>query len=93
MHQPVLETGIDAATGAVLVRIDPRYFRPTEFDLLQGDPSKARSKLGWQHKVSFQQLVAEMVAADLEELTVESRVSSPPPTRSLPWGRSEPAAR
>ena len=69
--QDVEETGIDAATGAVLVRVDPRYFRPTEVDLLQGDPSKARSKLGWQHKVSFQQLVAEMVAADLEELTVE----------------------
>jgi GDPmannose 4,6-dehydratase len=71
----VEETGIDAATGNVIVRIDPRYFRPTEVDLLIGDASKARSKLGWYHKVSFEQLVAEMVASDLEELAVErSRV-------------------
>jgi GDPmannose 4,6-dehydratase len=71
----VEETGIDAATGNVIVRIDPRYFRPTEVDLLIGDASKARSKLGWHHKVSFEQLVAEMVASDLEELAVErSRV-------------------
>ena len=73
--QGVEETGIDAATGNVIVRIDPRYFRPTEVDLLIGDASKARSKLGWHHKVSFEQLVAEMVASDLEELAVErSRV-------------------
>ena len=51
------EKGIDAESGRVLVEIDPRYFRPTEVDLLIGDPSKARSKLGWQHKVSFEQLV------------------------------------
>ena len=69
------EKGIDARSGRVLIEVDPRYFRPTEVDLLVGDPSKARSKLGWQHKISFEQLVAEMVASDLEELTVErSRV-------------------
>ena len=60
------EKGLDAASGRVLVQIDPRYFRPTEVDLLIGDPSKARSKLGWQHRVSFDELVSEMVAADLK---------------------------
>jgi GDPmannose 4,6-dehydratase len=50
--------------GAELVKVDPRYFRPTEVDRLLGDPSKARNKLGWRHKVSFDELVAEMVAAD-----------------------------
>jgi GDPmannose 4,6-dehydratase len=66
------EKGIDAESGRVLVEIDPRYFRPTEVDLLIGDPSKARSKLGWQHKVSFEQLVVEMVAADLKTVADES---------------------
>ena len=59
------ETGIDAATGAVRVAIDPRYFRPTEVDLLIGDPSKAHNRLGWRHEIGFAALVAEMVAADL----------------------------
>ena len=73
------EAGIDAASGRVLVKIDPRYFRPTEVDLLLGDPSKARSKLGWQHTVSFDQLVAEMVAADLKTVANErSRVTNAP---------------
>jgi len=62
----VEETGIDAASGRALVRVDPRYFRPTEVNLLLGDPSKARSTLGWRHKVSFDALVSEMVAADLQ---------------------------
>src|SRR6266699_292607 len=60
------ERGLDAATGKVLVAIDPRYFRPTEVDSLIGDASKARQKLGWRHKVSFAQLVEEMVDADLK---------------------------
>jgi GDPmannose 4,6-dehydratase len=59
------EHGVDAATGKVLVEIDPRYFRPTEVDSLIGDASKARQKLGWHHKVPFAQLVEEMVDADL----------------------------
>jgi GDPmannose 4,6-dehydratase len=59
------EVGIDAATGKDLVRIDPRYFRPTEVDELLGDPSKARAKLGWAPKTTFADLVAEMVEADL----------------------------
>src|SRR6266699_110537 len=50
------EKGIDAATGRVLVKVDPRYFRPTEVDLLIGDPTKARTKLGWRHTISFETL-------------------------------------
>ena len=61
------ETGVDQKSGKTLVRIDPAYFRPTEVDLLIGDSSKARQKLGWKPKTSFAQLVKEMVAADLEE--------------------------
>ena len=73
--QGIDETGNDSASGRVRVKVDPRYFRPTEVDHLLGDPSKARSKLGWQHKVSFEELVAEMVAADLENVSRErSRV-------------------
>jgi GDPmannose 4,6-dehydratase len=59
------ETGIDAADGRVLVEIDRRYFRPTEVDKLLGDASKARAKLGWRHKTTFDALVKEMVEADL----------------------------
>jgi GDPmannose 4,6-dehydratase len=58
------EQGVEAASGRVLVEIDPRYFRPTEVDLLLGDPSKARKKLGWTHRVSFDELVREMVESD-----------------------------
>ena len=65
------ERGLDAANGQTLVEIDPRYFRPTEVDLLIGDASKARQKLGWQHKVSFAQLVEEMVEADLKAVRNE----------------------
>jgi len=60
------EIGIDAATGRTLVRVDPRYYRPTEVDTLLGDPTKARDKLGWVAEIEFPALVAEMVAADLE---------------------------
>jgi GDPmannose 4,6-dehydratase len=59
------EVGVDTVSGAVLVRIDPRYFRPTEVDLLLGDASKAKAKLGWSHTTGFKDLVAEMVQADL----------------------------
>jgi GDPmannose 4,6-dehydratase len=60
------EVGLDAKTGDALVKIDPRYFRPTEVDMLLGDPTKAHERLGWRHRTSFRELVAEMVAADLE---------------------------
>ncbi|HEY1243335.1 MAG TPA: GDP-mannose 4,6-dehydratase [Hyphomicrobiaceae bacterium] len=66
------EAGVDARTGKDLVRIDPRYFRPTEVDALVGDPSKARARLGWTHKTTFAELVAEMVASDLETIGQES---------------------
>jgi len=59
------EVGKDAAYGRVLVRIDPRYFRPLEVDYLLGDPTKARSRLGWHHQTGFGELVKDMVAADL----------------------------
>jgi GDPmannose 4,6-dehydratase len=59
------EKGIDARSGEVLIEIDPRYFRPTEVGLLLGDPSKARERLGWRHKTTFEELVTEMVEADL----------------------------
>jgi len=60
------EKGIDKASGCVFVEVDKRYFRPTEVDILLGDPSKARAKLGWRHRTSFDQLVNEMVDKDLE---------------------------
>ena len=69
----VAERGIDAATGEELIEIDPRYFRPTEVDLLLGDPAKARSVLGWQHKTTFPELVSEMVQADLVTVKNESK--------------------
>ena len=61
------ETGVDGKSGKTLVRIDPVYFRPTEVDLLVGDASKAREKLGWKPRTSFTQLVKEMVASDLDD--------------------------
>lgn len=62
----VNEHGIDTQTGRTVVRIDARYFRPTEVDTLLGDASKARQRLGWQPETSFADLVKEMVSADLE---------------------------
>jgi GDPmannose 4,6-dehydratase len=62
------EVGRDARTGAVLVAIDPRYFRPTEVDILLGDASKAKRVLGWSHRTGFDDLVREMVEADLRAI-------------------------
>jgi GDPmannose 4,6-dehydratase len=62
------EQGVDARDGRVLIEIDKHYFRPTETDALLGDPGKARQKLGWRHKVSFDELVREMVDADMKEM-------------------------
>ena len=64
--QGVNEKGIDSKTGRVVIEIDPQYFRPTEVDLLLGDPSKAEKVLGWKRKVSFEELVRRMVKYDLE---------------------------
>ena len=71
----VEEQGFCKATGALRVAIDPRYFRPTEVDLLIGDPGKAHQKLGWKAEISVRELVREMVLADLETM------------RSAPIGR------
>ena len=61
------EKGVDAATGRVLVEVDPRFFRPAEVEQLLGDPSKAREKLGWNPtKTSFEELVNRMVDADIK---------------------------
>jgi GDPmannose 4,6-dehydratase len=62
------EVGVDARDGRVVVRVDPRYFRPTEVDVLQGDASKARTKLGWRPKVDFEALVRMMVEAEVGQL-------------------------
>merc|ERR1712150_293906 len=76
----VEEQGVDADDESrVLVKIDPRYFRPTEVDLLLGDPSKAKEKIGWSSSTSFDDLVKEMVESDLamvkgEATDPESRV-------------------
>ncbi len=63
----VEETGVDKANGRVLVAVDPRYFRPTEVDLLCGDPTRAKEKLGWEATTSVDELVRIMVEHDLEE--------------------------
>lgn len=62
------EVGIDAKTGQELIAVDARYFRPTEVDLLHGDASKAKKVLGWSHRVSFADLVTDMVNSDLKTL-------------------------
>jgi GDPmannose 4,6-dehydratase len=60
------EVGIDRNTGKEIIAIDPRYFRPTEVETLLGDPTKAKDRLGWEARSSFEDLVREMVAKDLE---------------------------
>ncbi len=65
------EVGKNAETGDILVRIDARYFRPTEVDLLLSDPSKAKEKLGWSHTIEFKELVSDMVESDLKVIEAE----------------------
>jgi len=77
------EQGIDAQTGKVVVSIDPRYFRPTEVETLLGDPTRARTKLGWKPEVSFAQLVEEMVKSDLESAQRDALVRD----RGFKWYR------
>jgi GDPmannose 4,6-dehydratase len=70
------EKGIDEQTEEILIEVDPRYFRPTEVDILIGDSRKAHEKLGWTHTVGFQDLVREMVEADLVAIAEEARTWS-----------------
>lgn len=65
------EKGYDAKTGKCLVEIDPRYFRPTEVDLLLGDPAKAKAKLGWSHETNVRELAREMVREDLKSMLTD----------------------
>jgi GDPmannose 4,6-dehydratase len=62
------EKGIDKKTGKTIIEIDPRYFRPTEVDLLLGDPTKAKKRLGWEAKTKFKDLVKIMIESDLDTL-------------------------
>ena len=66
------EQGLCKKTGRTLVQIDPRYFRPTEVELLLGDSTKARKQLGWKPRVGFRDLVREMVASDLKVKATQS---------------------
>jgi len=68
----VNEQGINKANGNVLVEVDPQYFRPTEVELLLGDPSKAKEKLGWKFEYNIDDLVRDMVESDFEELKKQS---------------------
>ncbi len=70
------EVGRDAATGRELVKVDPRYFRPTEVDILIGNPAKAKEKLGWTATVKLPELVAEMVRSDVETMKREGKTGS-----------------
>ncbi len=67
------EKGLDQDSGQVLIEIDPRYFRPTEVEALIGDPRKAHNKLGWRHRVTFDELVRDMVKSDLEAVRFEQQ--------------------
>ena len=60
------EIGIDQATGKTIVKVNPKFFRPAEVDLLIGNPQKAESVLGWKREISFEELVERMVRNDLE---------------------------
>jgi GDPmannose 4,6-dehydratase len=60
------ETAVDAATGKTLVRVNPKFYRPAEVDLLIGNPAKAKEKLGWEPKTTLEQLCQMMVQADLK---------------------------
>ena len=67
----VNETGTDKATGKVVVKVNPEFFRPAEVDILLGDPSKAEKTLGWKREIPFQELVSRMVKNDMELVAKE----------------------
>ena len=64
------------AIGSVIVRVDPRYYRPCEVETLLGDPTKSREQLGWEPRISFSEMVTEMVQSDLEEAKRDALVQS-----------------
>ena len=64
----VEEIGVDMKSGKTIVQVDPQYFRPTEVEILIGDPSRAKEKLGWEPKVKFHELVKIMVEADWQKV-------------------------
>ncbi|BDQ38067.1 GDP-mannose 4,6-dehydratase [Pseudodesulfovibrio nedwellii] len=66
------EVGVDGKSGKTVIRIDPRYYRPTEVDFLAGEATKAKERLGWEPKISFKDMVAEMVESDLEQAKLEA---------------------
>jgi GDPmannose 4,6-dehydratase len=63
----IVEVGMLRSSGRVVIKIDPRYFRPTEVDVLLGNPAKAKEKLGWEPKTTFKELVRIMALADYEK--------------------------
>ena len=88
------EQGVDKRDGRVLVEVDERYFRPTEVDVLLGDASKARQRLGSRHKVTFDELVREMVDPDLAEMRRDGdKISPEAPVPVLAVTRSALAGR
>jgi len=74
--QGVNEVGIDKVTGKEIIRIDPEYFRPSEVDLLQGNPSKAEKELGWKSKTKFKELIKIMVESDLQKAKREKHMNN-----------------
>ena len=66
------EVGKRADTGQIVVRVDPKYFRPTEVDELLGDSTKAKKKLNWEPKISIKELISDMLAEDIKESKKES---------------------
>ena len=69
-------SGVDAATGRVRIEVDPRYFRPTEVDLLVGDAAKAKAKIGWRPTTTLEDLIGEMMESDLAALAAGGRFAA-----------------
>jgi GDPmannose 4,6-dehydratase len=82
------EKGYATGSGRLLVEVDPRYFRPTEVDVLRGNPAKAHEILGWRHRTSFRELVSEMVAEDLKRSGDPEEYEYEPPRFSVVAGRT-----
>jgi len=74
------EKGIDRDTGKVVIEVDPRYFRPTDVEILIGDATKAREKLGWTPRVTFHELVRIMARADFQEAQKQLLIQSESPS-------------